>query len=108
MSGVGKNISPAVMNYYSIWYFRAHIYSSYFWIFVLFIESLWNSLLWHNLYQLCIWTTDCIDSDNDGDCGGGGGGDNVDNGHDDDDDDDDDSDNDEVHSSAAVGYYLYF
>jgi hypothetical protein len=24
-TGVGKNISPAVMNYYSIWYFSAHI-----------------------------------------------------------------------------------
>ena len=56
-----------------------------------------------NLYQLYIWTTGCIDSDNDGDCGGGGGGDDVDNGHDDDDDDDDD-----VHSSVTVGYYLYF
>lgn len=49
-----------------------------------------------NLYQLYISTTGCIDSDNDGDCGGCG--DNVGNGHDDD----------EVHSSATVGYYLYF
>lgn len=46
------------------------------------------SILWNNLYQLCIWTTGCTDS-----CTVGGGGDNVDNGHDDDDD--------EVHASAT-------